>query len=1082
MNASDIFNQGFMAIPRPPPTFFQPPSRRPGAAPRRDNDNSGDGPSNRIAHTLTACCRCRQRKTRCDPTLPKCLPCERSGSICEYYDSTKGCKISRSYVVSLQKKVRQLEAELAQYTEEDLPQDTEDMIRPGGLVRLSDSDETPRYLGPSSGIAMTRLLMEQAKRYTEWQCISELIPKLQARRRERLDRMHSIAGMNGGPDVGGSGIRKKSYPMISAHPAPGLPTRPMAEMLFKLFNLRVQVLTPSLHDRIFAADVEDVFSGTNDPYQNFVVRMVVAISLQKMDTQYAGLADSYYLAAMEHFEDVIRPKDLRTLQCLSLISQYSLLTPTRTNVYHIVGIATRICHQLGIADAESIGRSGGAYGMDPQTLDMRRRVTWAIAMMELGLAETMGRPNGFAKGNDRLDIGFFADVDDEYITEAGIQPGPPSPKKRVAIHFCKMHLHQAEIRRTLYEKKRAEPRSESHPWFAQMEKSIRDWCDSCPEEPAWCKPWFTGRYHAMIILLFRPSPQVSKPSPASALKCFQSAAYVINLGSEQVKRRAIDITWIFLLTIYTSINAVLWSVSYPEVRQAHPREEIEELVNTSLNIIDQCSERWPGASAASQLYTIFSKACLQSYDSIDEDEGPSGSASPSAPSFNTAHRMFQDGTIPSPSSQYDPNSPAVSEVSSMPTTMSHNSSQQHHIQQHQQQQQQQQHQQQQQQQHQQQQHQQQQRQPPPIFHTPQFGDAAPKAEPETVSAEEFQFGEPFAPSQPQFRSGSIFLNPPSAEPLGRRFSYFPPEAPPAMGNGPDRELASAPHVLPSQPSSMLSMSPLVPSTPDTLVPMSAPSTIGAMSPVTALTSLSSPAPTPNTRHISPGPVGMGVSSGPMHQAISYEPPETPQSQLAQATQRQTIPQQDNMPQQQQQQQSQRTAYAMPYQTQTHPAHSAPLSADPHQQHPLPTSGMGWYSPHPPFMSSYTFGGMGGGATYLSDPSAAISGYGLGGFGGMTTIGGLTGIPGSQGIMDGHLVLGNGGPGNGVPDSLLHNPFEMAVANSSQPNPDRQGSLSQEQQMELMDVLETEGMGEINSFLSMNMNLDSATAHNNGIHW
>ena len=33
---------------------------------------------------------------------------------------------------------------------------------------------------------------------------------------------------------------------------------------------------------------------------------------------------------------------------------------------------------------------------------------------------------------------------------------------------------------------------------------------------------------------------------------------------------------------------------------------------------------------------------------------------------------------------------------------------------------------------------------------------------------------------------------------------------------------------------------------------------------------------------------------------------------------------------------------------------------------------------------------------------------------------------------------------------------------------RHGSLSQEQQMELLNVLETDGMGEMDSFLNMNM--------------
>jgi hypothetical protein len=45
---------------------------------------------------------------------------------------------------------------------------------------------------------------------------------------------------------------------------------------------------------------------------------------------------------------------------------------------------------------------------------------------------------------------------------------------------------------------------------------------------------------------------------------------------------------------------------------------------------------------------------------------------------------------------------------------------------------------------------------------------------------------------------------------------------------------------------------------------------------------------------------------------------------------------------------------------------------------------------------------------------------------------------------------------------------------------RQGSLSQEQQMELMDVLETEGMGDIDAFLHAPMGLSQNGME--GIRW
>lgn len=268
-----------------------------------------------------------------------------------------------------------------------------------------------------------------------------------------------------------------------------IPPTPTAHEQGLLTLGAAQFFTPIMHEKEFARDLQEVYDGTSDPYKNFVVRMVLAISLQKLDIQYAGLADSYYLAAMQSFEEVVRPKDLKTLQCLVLVASYSLLTPTRNVIYHIIGLATRICQQLGLADEKTISAGYSMGLIDPLQMDMRRRMLWVVACNELALAHVMGRPNGFAKLDDSLDVQFFENVDDEYITAEGIQSGPPSEKKMVAIHFCKMRVRQAEIRRRLYEKKRSEPRDANSPVFVEMEQSVKEWLDTAPPEPAWCKPW-----------------------------------------------------------------------------------------------------------------------------------------------------------------------------------------------------------------------------------------------------------------------------------------------------------------------------------------------------------------------------------------------------------------------------------------------------------------------------------------------------------------------------------------------------------------------------------------------------------------
>ncbi|KAI0506460.1 hypothetical protein F5B22DRAFT_650711 [Xylaria bambusicola] len=752
MDASIVFRQveGFGdRVPRSHHEF-SPPKTANG-----DEHGENENP-HRIAHTLTACCRCRQRKTRCDPTLPRCLPCERSGSICEYFDTTKGKKISRYYVVKLQERVRALDAELAQYIDEDESphKDQEDVLRPGGLVRLNETDETPRYLGPSSGIAMTRIVMAEAKRYTNSGRISELVPNVEGRRKA-ASSMNAAAGNRSQsfsmpvPDP-----RKKSYPMVSAVPAAGLPSRGIADKLIEVFHQRAQVFNPALHERVLANAVEDVYAGTQDPYQNFIVRLVMAISMQKLDSNYAGLADSYYLAAMQFYEAVVRPKDLKTLQCLVLIGQYSLLTPTRTAVYYVVGLATRISQQLGLADEKTIALGAS----DPLSLDMRRRLSWIVSNLELGLSQSMGRPNGFAKTDDLIDIKWFETVPDANISENGITPGPPDEKKLVAIHFCKMRMLQAEIRRTLYEIKRPEPRNAHHPWFASMEAKMDQWLRTSPEKPPWCKPWFTGRFHTMVVTLHRPSPQVPKPSSESASKCYDSAAFVINISSKQMMSAAVDITWVFLLTLYMSLNTLLWCVaSYSDIRAAHSREEVQELVNVALDIIDQCVERWPGTASASELYSILTKACLQSYDS------------------NDTPRLSSPGSFNTPPSQQDTSSPNSMDLSGGMAAPKPGA---------------------------------------PAFNPPQFGyvfGAAPE------SLDNYSFDASLS-QHPTFRSNSIFMNPASNDHTGRRFSYFPPDftqgealpnidpsPPPSESTAISPPFLSPPQLAQTPPESMSSM-------------------------------------------------------------------------------------------------------------------------------------------------------------------------------------------------------------------------------------------------------------------------------------
>ncbi|KAF2795042.1 hypothetical protein K505DRAFT_348880 [Melanomma pulvis-pyrius CBS 109.77] len=589
-------------------------------APRSGEDVSAGSP-NRIAHTLTACCRCRTRKTRCDPGLPRCGPCERTNSHCEYYDPTKSQKIPRNYVVHLQHKVRDLEKQLADLERDDVEPDPEDVMRGAAAVRIQETDET-KFLGPSSGITITRLVMQLAKQFTDSKSISEIVPDSRAK---------SIKATFDEEDKKPT---SKVYPLISDVAAEELPNRDLTNLLVQLFYSKVHPMYPMFHEPTFTQDVEDVYSGSTDPYQNFCLRMVIAISLQKMDTQYAGLADSYYLAALKYFEGAIKPMNIKTLQCFALIAGYSLLTPTRTAVYYIIGLGVRLCQALGLHEEKTITRGHGGRPADPLEVDMRRRLFWSLITMDFGLAHSLGRPSHFATRRDHIDVGYCELVDDVYITKGGIRPAPQaSLKKWIAIHFFKMRMLQLEIRRKLYQRKRSEPKDDQDPWFAEMQNKMCAWRDTSPEMDGGSglnKVWFIGRYNTMVVFLFRPSPQVPRPSLQAAVQCYDACEYNIHMTRKQIETKSVDLTWIFTQSIFMAINTMLWTLSYSEIRRIHHREEVERHLQVALESIDLSSERWPGVSSALQLYRNLISACMKIFDKDGDIPISAGSPSDSA--------------------------------------------------------------------------------------------------------------------------------------------------------------------------------------------------------------------------------------------------------------------------------------------------------------------------------------------------------------------------------------------------------------------------------------------------------------------
>lgn len=118
----------------------------------------------------------------------------------------------------------------------------------------------------------------------------------------------------------------------------------------------------------------------------------------------------------------------------------------------------------------------------------------------------------------------------------------------------------------------------------------------------------------MVVFLYRPSPQVPRPTANAAEKCFEACIFLIYMQKEQIDTGSIDLTWIFTQTLFMAMNTILWSLSYPEIRRDHPKEKLKEDLQVAKEAISLASERWPGVESALELYRNLITACLKAYD------------------------------------------------------------------------------------------------------------------------------------------------------------------------------------------------------------------------------------------------------------------------------------------------------------------------------------------------------------------------------------------------------------------------------------------------------------------------------------
>lgn len=136
----------------------------------------------------------------------------------------------RTYIVNLQEQVKLLEKELADLdTDSKEESDPEALVRDATVVRLASTDER-KYLGPSSGTGLTRIIMQLAKRVVGVSSIDEIVSSDQARMVQETRELEESKPTSKDVDY--------LYPLTSQTPNPELPSQELAMTLIRLYNIK----------------------------------------------------------------------------------------------------------------------------------------------------------------------------------------------------------------------------------------------------------------------------------------------------------------------------------------------------------------------------------------------------------------------------------------------------------------------------------------------------------------------------------------------------------------------------------------------------------------------------------------------------------------------------------------------------------------------------------------------------------------------------------------------------------------------------------------------------------------------------
>ncbi|KAK5173984.1 uncharacterized protein LTR77_001063 [Saxophila tyrrhenica] len=597
------------------------------------SQQAGPRPRKR-ARTAVACRRCKARKQKCDGGHPACHNCFTSDSPCEY-NLTPALSRNQEQYLRARKRVEELEGILGRLGEaydhgaansvSPEPAEATAAATAPTSAASATPDEGMQDSSVADGVQNPRMARDSSSqpsfvdvlRHLSLQATGGYVDAASTATFGRM--LQAVVAPKGEDAARGCLLEQNLSPKsldVLAHPTgpnritlSGIPDVVANRMLEKGYFGYISTLWPimqpdvlrNLHER--RASLEDRFEVT-------ALHLVYAAAGRFLETTGetgSFRSEQHYQAAAALIPEILTLQDVRSVQILALFAIYSLRAPKGPGAWSFVGMAMRMCIELGLH--RKLKDTSCAVSKDKE---LRRRVFWSCYCLDRQVSIILGRP--FA----------VSDHDVDQLLPAGVHEDDDSGESMACfVHICRLRIIESHIQQTVYRVDQPLYSNSAVLGLSNFVEQLEQWkmgipstSDQAPSSPSinHHDSYLIYYYQAVRFLLH---PHISSP-------CAQ----------DQYIRRAVDAcgglcsTYKRLhqnVTVGFSLMA-LHSVFFAGLTMLYCAWKSPSLVltNSTRNNINDCSivlyiitERWPGAKRYRDLFESIKDPVLHTIEQHD---------------------------------------------------------------------------------------------------------------------------------------------------------------------------------------------------------------------------------------------------------------------------------------------------------------------------------------------------------------------------------------------------------------------------------------------------------------------------------